>query len=88
MSEKMKVETIEEFLARGGIIKRYPAVPLETDDVVRSTAKQDSQHLMDLDEGAHYFSEVKLKRARKKKDLLKEVDVANLPEHIRRMFNV
>lgn len=88
MSEKMRVETIEEFLARGGVIKKYPAVPYETDHVIKSTTSQDTQNLMSLDEGAHFFSEMKPKRVRKKKDPLKGVDVDQLPENIRKLLNI
>jgi hypothetical protein len=88
MSEKMKVETIEEFLARGGVIKKYPPHPYETDNVVKPTTTQGVQNLMSLDEGAHFFSEMKPKKTRKKKDPLKDVDVNQLPESIRKLFNI
>jgi hypothetical protein len=88
MSEKMRVETIEEFLARGGIIKKYPAVPMETDHTVRPTTPQGTSELMSLDEGAHYFSEMKVKRVRKNKDPLKGVDVEKLPDSIRKLLNI
>lgn len=88
MQSKPKVETVEEFLARGGQITVVPATPVEVDSTIRPTTAQGVQQLMSLDEGAHFFSEIKPKRKRKKKDSLKGVDVDKLPENIRKMLNI
>lgn len=95
MAEKPKVETVEEFVARGGVIKRYPCgmgkdgmVVVEEDRTVRSTAKH-PPNLMDLDEGAHFFSEIKPKRKRKiKPDAMKDIDLSKIPEDIRKLLNL
>ena len=95
MTEKPKVETVEEFVARGGIIKRYPCgmgrdgmVKVEEDRTVRSTARH-VPNLMDLDEGAHFFSEIKPKRKRKPKhDPMKNIDLSKIPEDIRKLLNL
>lgn len=63
----MKIETIEEFLKRGGkIIKCENQATPETIIPVKPIAS--SPHLMDLEEGAHYYAESisKLKKTRKK----------------------
>jgi hypothetical protein len=62
----MKTETIEEFLARGGkpqIIEKV--IPNLSQ---RVTLNPKNQSLMSLDEGAHYFSEIKAKRIRRSKN--------------------
>jgi len=88
MRSAYKTETIEEFLARGGEIKKYPAVkPEENEECIRATP-QSTQNLMSLDEGAHFFSERKEKKLRKKKDPLKGIDVSKLPANIKAMFNL
>lgn len=87
MSDKPKVETVEEFLARGGKITVIPPVPHETDNKVHPTTSA-AAPMMSLDEGAHFFSEVKKRQHEKKKDLLKEVDVSKLPADIRKLFNL
>ena len=95
MSEKPKVETVEEFVARGGEIKHYPCGmgrdgPIEEkeDRLVKSTVKH-IPRLMDLDEGAHFFSEIKAKRKRKPKDdAVVKYDVTKLPEELRKFLNL
>jgi hypothetical protein len=57
----MKKETLEEFLARGGEIKKYdPVEPEEKVEVIKPVHA--SAHLMSLDEGALFFSERQKRR--------------------------
>lgn len=88
MSDKPKVETLEEFLARGGVIKKFPAVQPEPDNLVRPTTAPALAQLMSLDEGAHFFAEKKEKRERKKKDPLKGINVDALPPEVRALLNI
>ena len=86
MVNQPKVETVEEYLARGGKITVVPPQPYETDNIVRSTAKH-SAPLMDLDEGAHFFSEFKERKTKQKKDPLKGIDLSKLPPEIRKLID-
>jgi len=83
-----KIETIEEFLARGGQIKVYPAVkPEEQEEYIRPTTTYNVQ-LMSLDEGAHFFSERREDKVVKKKTNVKNINVDALPDNIRRLLNI
>ncbi len=88
--QKFKVETIEEFLARGGVIQKIPpkeelekaAIARET---VRSTVSKPPT-IHSLDDGALFFSE-KTKRKRKQKKIdLSKLAMGNLPDDIRKMM--
>ncbi len=80
-----RTETVEEFLARGGSKVVVPSVIPSFKQRIGSTAKQ-SQSIMDLDEGAHYFSEFKVDKKKVKKS--KKADFSALPEHLRKLAGV
>jgi len=85
--DKPKCETVEEFLARGGQIQVFPCAPYEQDNMVHPTSPTPVP-LMSLDDGAHYFSEVKKRESKKNKDPLKGVDLSKLPDNIRQLFKI
>ncbi len=76
-----KKETIEEFLARGGKKVVVPAVVPNFKQKIGSTSASPIT-IMDLDEGAHYFSEFKPEKKTKSK---KKTDFSALPEHLRKL---
>lgn len=60
----MKAETIEEFLARGGKVEKIEAVKYEGRQTVRVNGMA---RIMNLDEGANYFSSFKSREHVKRK---------------------
>jgi hypothetical protein len=88
MTDKQKVETMEEFLARGGKVQVFPAVKPEEDNLVRPTTAPGLASLMSLDDGAHFFAEKKEKRTRQKKDPLKGINVDALPPEVRALLKI
>jgi hypothetical protein len=79
-----KKETIAEFLARGGVIKRIEAQkPEDVNTLLKSTVAKTPQ-LYDLGDAAFYFPEEKKPRKRKKKELdLSGINMALIPAHLR-----
>jgi hypothetical protein len=69
-----KIETIEEFLARGGKIEKLPYVPIYTEEKVIHSTTREMPNILTLDEGAMYYAE-KIKRPTKKKYKL---DLSNI----------
>jgi DNA polymerase III alpha subunit (gram-positive type) len=71
-----KEETIEEYLARGGVIQQIDAMEIEdTDNIVKSTVKAPLIP-MDLTMGEHYFAE-RIRRQRKERKFTG--DISKLP---------
>lgn len=71
-----KVETVEEYLARGGQIEKLPYIPpQDKKDYIKVTASLNI-NLMSLDEGQHFFSE-KTIRKRKVKEV--KIDTSLIP---------
>jgi hypothetical protein len=84
-----KTETVAEFVARGGKIQVFPEAERSvTAPVVRPTTPAATANLMSLDEGAHFFAEIKPKKKRKVKDLFKDIKVEFLPEDIRKLLGI
>ena len=78
-----KKETVEDFLARGGIIKVIPKqeVP-ETSNLLRIESTPENR-IMSLDDGAHYFAENRKSNKTPKSVSLKDiVDNFNLPKEV------
>ena len=79
-----KVESLEDFLARGGVIK---VLPPDAKAVKDKPTKQDANGgpavILSMDEYDTYYGEVKVskKKAKKPKATL---DVFALPEHLRK----
>ena len=75
----MKTETVAEYLARGGQVEVLKAIKPEFKQSVTMSPKS-TMTIMDLDEGAHFFSEIKPSKPRKKK--AKALNVSALPESL------
>jgi hypothetical protein len=71
-------ETVEQYLARGGKIQRIPAVEQDFSQKI-SLNPNSVTRIMDLDEGAHFFSEIRIKKKKKK------LDTSALPESLRKL---
>lgn len=54
--KEAKLETLEEFLARGGSITKVETPPLKDEITVKSTSTGPAQ-LYSLEDGAHFFAE-------------------------------
>ena len=78
-----KTETVEEFLARGGKKVVVPAIVPSFKQRINHTGRQ-VVVIMDLDEGAHFFSEIKPDKKTKSKKSNKK-DFSALPEHLRKL---
>ena len=80
----MKKETIEGFLARGGVINRIPAQATPETNILIKTSASTADQIMSLDEGAHFFAENrKTSKVAKQQTHLKDVvDNFNLPKEI------
>jgi hypothetical protein len=88
MTKWNKIETIEEFLTRGGEIKRYPMVrPEEKTETIKSSTHA-GQNLMSLDEGAHFFSEIKEKKIKTKSIEELHIDMSLIPEALKKKLGL
>lgn len=76
-----KRETIEEFLARGGVITKCATNSPPEEDLKVSPTPSASTTMMSLAEGALYYSESKAKKERKKQSD-KTVDFSALPANL------
>ena len=91
MKKYTKVETIEEFLARGGKIQVIPAQSSDVEEnkrKVKSTSKQQLA-LTDLGEGELLYGE-KIKKTRKAKKKIVEIpkeQVNLLPDSLKHLAN-
>lgn len=81
--EIKKVETMEEFLARGGKIQKIEyKTPEAKGDLVRSSAGGTGlPTIMSLSDGAHFFGETRKKKPTKE-DFDKKVNKSNLPQDV------
>lgn len=87
MSVKSKVETVEEYLARGGSIKKLP--PGETirqPDVTRKTVAGGPATIMSLDEADLFYGEARKGSKPKKAKPSLKIDLNALPEALRAKF--
>lgn len=86
VSPRGKVETIEEYLARGGSVKILPPVILEpTPDVTRKTANSGPAVFLTLEEADLYFGEPSKNKPKKAKASVK-IDLDLLPLALRAKF--
>ena len=81
-----KVESLEEFLARGGVIK---VLPPDAKTIKEKPTKQDASGgpaiILTMDEYETYYGEVKeSKKKPKKPKASQKFDVFALPEHLRK----
>lgn len=83
---KLKVETLEEFIARGGNVTKVPYKEPEVQKAVISTSYSTTP--LELDEGALYYAEPnknsKSKSSKVKSDSKPKADPEKLPEHLRK----
>lgn len=91
-TKKMRVETIAEFLARGGVIKRYPAAAREeeTNKMPTETPNLDRWTLSD---GEMFFGEGRMKSTKVKKAAkqdtnitINDINMNMIPDHIKAML--
>jgi len=80
--EKIKVETVEEFLARGGKIEVIPAIDEEPKLAKINTVKNGPPHLMTLGEGEFWFGEKSTRRKKKKEQDFSKVDMSLVPDDL------
>lgn len=76
-----KRETIEEYLARGGVITKLEPVEQVEDTSPTSLPKTGVSSMMSLSEGSLYYAEQKAKKEPKKKEP-KAINFAALPAHL------
>lgn len=83
----LKIETVEQFLARGGSISKVPAkLKVEDDDVIRKTANGAPAVFLTLDEADLYYGEVRKGTKPKKQKPSLKIDLDALPPALRSKF--
>lgn len=87
VQSRKQVETIQEYLARGGSVKRIPAVMLEAQpEVVRKTAQSGVATFLTLDEADLFFGEPSKRKPKKMKQQQMKIDLDVLPPALRSKF--
>lgn len=87
MSLKSKVETIDEYLARGGSIKKLPAADMiRQPEVTRKTVAGGPVTIMSLDEADLFYGEARKGSKPKKAKPSLKIDLNALPEALRAKF--
>ncbi len=71
----MKTETVEEFLARGGIVQRLPYVDKSQAEPIKVSSGSGS--IISMEEGDLYSGEAKKRKKSKKTEI--KVDTGKLP---------
>jgi hypothetical protein len=85
--ECLKVETVEEFLARGGKIERIPPkVEEEEEAVVIKPSTLGPPTLYSLDEAQHFFGKKKVVKKKPKTPNFKNINKDILPESLHHLF--
>ena len=80
----MKIETLEEFLARGGSINKIPeAERLKQVDVVKKAAVSGISTIMSLDEADLFYGEARKDLKLQKNKELNKISLMSLPEPLR-----
>jgi hypothetical protein len=74
-----KRESIEDFLARGGVITKCPPAPSAEEVRLTMPTPNGGSTMMTLAEGGLYYSETKIKTKEKKKKPAKAINFAALP---------
>lgn len=84
MSKKFKKETIDEFLARGGVISKLPAVPLDKNsDPIKATSASGPVVILSMEEADLYYGEARKGSVPKKAKSSAKIDINALPESLR-----
>ena len=87
MSVKSKVETLEEYLARGGSIKKLSAgETIRQPDAVRNTVAGGAAIIMSLEEADLFYGEARKGSKPKKAKPSLNIDLSALPEALRAKF--
>ena len=82
----MKTESIKEFLARGGQIKRVEAVQptVKVDSIKSTTNTGGAINIMTMDQADLYYGEHRAKKAKKR--ATSTIDLSALPEELRKKY--
>lgn len=87
MPVKSKVETIEEYLARGGEIKKIPkAETVKQPDVIKKPTAGGPVTILSLEEADLFYGEARKSSKPKKVKPSLKIDLTALPEAIRYKF--
>ena len=87
MSIKSKTETIEEFLARGGSIKKLPTVKVDQQpDVVKKVTTGGPVTIMSLEEADLFYGEARKGSKPKKAQPSLKINLDALPEALKVKF--
>lgn len=87
MSVKFKVETVEEYIARGGSINRLPTgETAKQPDVIRKTVTGGPVVIMSLEEADLFYGEARKGSKPKKSKPSLNIDLSALPEALRSKF--
>lgn len=85
MSNKFKKETVEEFLARGGSIKKIPSnVETESPETIISRSAGGPVTILSMEDAELFYG--KGKPLKPKKSTQSRVDMSALPESLRKKF--
>ena len=84
----VKPKTVQEFLASGGTITKCPVVKLAEDiQNVRSMATGPAK-LMSLEEGEVMYGEKTTRKKKEKAVDLSGIEIANIPEELRKSLGI
>lgn len=87
MSKKIKVETVEEFLARGGEIKKIPVTEaVKQPDVIKKPTPGGPVTILSLEEADLFYGEARKSSKPKKVKPSTKIDLEALPEALRSKF--
>jgi|SRR5665213_548616 len=87
MSVKSKIETVEEYLARGGAIKRLPAGELvKHPDITRKSGASGPAIIMSLEEADLFYGEARKGSKPKKAKPLLKIDFNALPQALNKFI--
>jgi len=87
MSVKTKVETVEEYLARGGSIKKLPSVEtIRQPDVIKKAATGGPVTILSLEDADLFYGEARKNAKPKKTKSSLQIDLSALPEALRSKF--
>jgi len=87
MSVKNKVETVEEYLARGGSIKKLPTVDtVKQPDVIKKTVTDGVAIILSLEDADLFYGEARKNAKPKKAKPSLKIDLSALPEALRSKF--
>lgn len=84
MSKIKKTETLEQYLARGGVIQIIPQHEKEKQqDVIRKTVAGEPAVILSLEDASLFYGESSKTKKAKKKKSTPTIDINALPEALR-----